>query len=371
MNNSLTSFHIPENLIWLIKIAVIAGFALLLALIINKILLYAKQRVKNTATIWDDIIFTAARTPAFLLIAILSSILIINIIADNFALNIGDTAYVLKNIGLIFTLSWFVWRIFDGYEMHIIKSKDVSKADPTTIAAIMKLVKISIFVIASLMALQSFGLSIAGIMTFGGIGGIALGFAAKDMLANFFGTLMIYFDRPFTIGDWIRSPDRQLEGVVEHIGWRLTHIRTFDKRMLYVPNSIFSNIIVENPTQMTNRHITETIGVRYKDIDKIPTILNEIKEMLTKNEGIDSTQGIAVNLSKFEKYSVNFFIDAYTVTKKWAEFNEIKQDILLKINQIISKNGAEIARDYFLDIGSLRSLNTGGAHNLTTTQQPT
>ncbi len=91
---------------------------------------------------------------------------------------------------------------------------------------------------------------------------------------------MIYFDRPFKVGDWIRSPDRQIEGTVERIGWRMTSIRTFDKRPLYVPNSVFSNIVVENPSRMLNRRIFETIGLRYDDADKVPVIIDEVREML-------------------------------------------------------------------------------------------
>ena len=90
-------------------------------------------------------------------------------------------------------------------------------------------------------------------------------FAAKDLLANFFGGLTIYLDRPFAVGDWIRSPDREIEGTVERIGWRLTLIRTFDKRPLYIPNAVFTTIAVENPSRMHNRRIYETIGIRYDD----------------------------------------------------------------------------------------------------------
>ena len=103
--------------------------------------------------------------------------------------------------------------------------------------------------------MQALGYSISGVLAFGGIGGIAVGFAAKDLLANFFGGLMIYLDRPFSVGDWIRSPDKNIEGTVEEIGWRLTRIRTFDKRPLYVPNSTFTQISVENPSRMLNRRI--------------------------------------------------------------------------------------------------------------------
>ena len=95
---------------------------------------------------------------------------------------------------------------------------------------------------------------------------------------------MIYFDKPFKIGDWIRSPDRSIEGTVETIGWRLTVIRTFDKRPLYVPNSVFTNIAVENPRRMSNRRINETIGVRYDDMKSVSKIVDDIKAMLSSHD---------------------------------------------------------------------------------------
>jgi MscS family membrane protein len=95
-----------------------------------------------------------------------------------------------------------------------------------------------------------------------------MGFAAKDMLSNIFGGLMLQMDRPFSTGDWIRSS--QFEGTVEKIGWRMTRIRTFSKNPIYIPNSIFASIPIETPSRMTNRRINEVIGIRYDDIAKIP-----------------------------------------------------------------------------------------------------
>ena len=95
--------------------------------------------------------------------------------------------------------------------------------------AITKLLQMFVIITATLVVLQTLGVSVSGVLALGGIGGLAIGFAAKDLLANFFGGLMLYLDRPFAVGDWIRSPDREIEGDVEQIGWRLTRIRTFDK----------------------------------------------------------------------------------------------------------------------------------------------
>ena len=181
-------------------------------------------------------------------------------------------------------------------------------SDATTTHAVGKLLRVSVIVTAVLSILQTLGISISGILAFGGFGGIAVGFAAKDLLANFFGGLMIYLDRPFALGDWIRSPDREIEGTVESIGWRLTVIRTFDMRPLYIPNSVFANIAVENPSRMKNRRIYETIGVRYEDAALLAKIVEDVETMLRADADIDQDQTMMVNFNEFADSSLNFFI---------------------------------------------------------------
>jgi MscS family membrane protein len=215
--------------------------------------------------------------------------------------------------------------------------------DVTTIAAVGKLIRLSIIITATLVGLQSLGFSISGVLAFGGVGGIAVGFAAKDLLANFFGAIMIYLDRPFVVGEWIRSPDREIEGTVEEIGWRLTRIRTFDKRPLYVPNSVFTQIAVENPARMANRRINETIGIRYDDLHEMAAIVDEVKTMLREHPEIDQQQTLIVNLNAFAASSVDFLVYTFTRTTEWIRYHEIKQDVLLKIAAIIESHGAEIA----------------------------
>ena len=154
---------------------------------------------------------------------------------------------------------------------------------------------------------------------------------------------MIYLDRPFKVGDWIRSPDRNIEGTVEKIGFRLTVIRTFDKRPLYVPNSVFTNIAVENPSRMKNRRIKETIGVRYDDAKKLPLILDDVRAMLVQHEDIDNNQTLIVNFNSFAASSLDFFIYTFTKTTNWIEYHHIKQDVMLKTLEIIHKHEADCA----------------------------
>jgi len=206
-----------------------------------------------------------------------------------------------------------------------------------------KLLRASVIITGVLMVLQGLGIPISGVLAFGGIGGIAVGFAARDMLANFFGALMIFLDRPFSVGDWVRSPDRNIEGTVEEIGWRLTRIRTFDARPLYVPNAVFNSITVENPSRMLNRRIYETIGVRYADVGVLEKIVADVEAMLREHPDIDTDRTLMVNFVGFGESSLDFMVYSFTRTIVWAEYHVVKQDVLFRIADIIAGHGAEVA----------------------------
>ena len=236
-------------------------------------------------------------------------------------------------------------RFIRTVEENLIEEKKQREEsfDRATYDAIAKLLRLSVVITAVLVALQTLGYSIAGVLAFGGIGGIAVGFAAKDLLANFFGGLMIYLDRPFAVGDWIRSPDRDIEGTVEHIGWRLTVIRTFNQRPLYVPNSVFTSISVQNPSRMSNREIYEVIGIRYEDADKMGAIVGDVKAMLDAHPEIEHDKICMVAFNTFASSSLDFFIYCYTTTTQWAFFHDVKQDVLLRTLAIVHGHGADVA----------------------------
>ena len=193
------------------------------------------------------------------------------------------------------------------------------------------------------MVAQTLGFQITGLLALGGVGGIAVGFAAKDILANFFGGLTIYLDRPFSVGEWIRSPDKAIEGTVEFISWRHTRIRGFNKNPIYVPNSVFTSIVVENPSRMSHRRFKETIGLRYDDFEQVAAIVADIKSMLQSHPGIDATQTLIVNFNQFGPSSLDLMVYTFTKTTVWVEYHEVKQDVLLKIGEIVAEHGAEVA----------------------------
>ena len=299
------------------------------------------EKAKSTKNKWDDALLLSVPRPFSAIIWITSIAFAGEIIQKATGAVILEALYPLRDAIIIASLAWFlVLSIRHAESNYLVSEKDI---DPTTLDGISKLARISVAITAALMILQTLGFSISGVLAFGGVGGIAIGFAAKDLLSNFFGGLFIYMDRPFAVGDWVRSPDREIEGVVEKIGWRVTMIRTFDKRPLYIPNSIFSQIAVENPSRMQNRRIKETIGIRYDDAEKMEAITVQVKNMLTNHPEIDANKTLIVNFNSFAPSSLDFFIYTFTKTTNWEKYHIIKQDILLKILKIIADNGAEVA----------------------------
>ncbi len=339
-------FHRPDwyqN--WVLQVLVVLFLTLLVNLIQRRVLNRLLARLEKNTAYWDDVVVLALRRPLSVLILVVGLGFALDIIRSEAEAVIFEAVDPVRTVSIIVILVWFLVRLIKQGEDGIIAQREAvgEPYDRTTLDAIAKLLRVSVTIAATLVALQTLGFSVSGVLAFGGIGGLAVGFAAKDLLANFLGGLTIYLDRPFAVGDWIRSPDRDLEGTVEHIGWRLTRIRTFDKRPLYVPNSTFSTIAVENPSRMHHRRIYETIGIRYEDAGKMAAIVSDVEQMLRGHPEIETQATLMVNFTTFAPSSLDFFIYTFTKTTDWAKYHQVKQDVLLRIIEIVETHNAEIA----------------------------
>jgi len=326
---------------WQLGVVLLTLGSLLLALIIDRILAHLVRSLERTSPVWDDLLIDAVRRPLILLILMLGLTLSLQLSAPHLKLVESELPDRVREVGFILLLSWALIRFVARAEEAMLR-RDRS-IDRTTADAICKLVRLIIVVLTGLVLMQYLGYSISGILAFGGIGGLAVGFAAKDLLANFFGGLMIYLDRPFKVGDWVRSPDKPIEGVVEKIGWRLTIIRTFDKRPLYIPNATFASISVENPSRMTNRRIYEHVGVRYDDAGVVKRVVDRMREMLIGHPEIDENSTLFVQLNRFGPSSLDIMVYCFTHTTDWGRYLAIREDVMLRIIAIVDELGAEIA----------------------------
>jgi MscS family membrane protein len=307
----------------------------------KRLIKQALHRLNQTRTNWDNILLEAMSRPLTWIVWLVGLSFASHLIYEETESPIFVATNLVRDVGIVVCITWFVLAFIRGAEREIAEKSE--QVDKHTAEALSKLVRLTVIITAGLVLLQELGFSISGVLAMGGIGGIAVGFASKDLLANFFGGLIIYLDRPFSIGDWIRSPDRGIEGTVEEIGWLITKIRNFESRPIYVPNSVFTNIIVENPSRMENRRISETIGLRYSDLESMDKIVTEVKLMLTEHEEIDSGRTLIINFIEFSGSSVDFMVYTFTKTTEWVKYHQVKQEVMLKIAAIIEANGAEIA----------------------------
>lgn len=329
---------------WIIQVFLIVLATLVINFFIRKTFDRLESRAERTVGRFDNILIETARRPVRVFVWIGGILMAADVVRNVSNEPIFDLIDPIREVSFIVLFAWFAVRFVRHGESAVQREGVLENPmDATTASALGKLLRLSVVITTSLVVLQTLGFSISAILAFGGVGGIAVGFAAKDILANFFGGLMIYLDQPFKVGDWIRSPDQEVEGVVENIGWRLSRIRTFDQRPLYVPNATFANISVENPSRMRNRRIYEIVGLRYGDADKIEQVVADVKAMLKEHDEIEQDQTLIVNVNKFNASSIDFFVYTFTKTVNWIRYHEVKQDIMVKIIEIVERNGAEFA----------------------------
>ncbi|MEN1729485.1 MAG: mechanosensitive ion channel family protein [Pseudomonadota bacterium] len=348
MNELLQRISDWVNLpVWVLTAFLIVLAALLLEFIYRGFVGHIARLARKTNTLWDDAVVYAGKKPVSLLIWWQGVVMAARVVQPNtdfigFAPEFLNAA---QQLGLVLAATWFAFRLVTGFENAFIKERQRRErsVDLTTVAVLARIVRIAVIVTGVLTILAIFEIPISGFLAAGGVGGIAVGLAARDLLANFFGGFMVFMDRPFSVGDWVRSPDQDIEGVVEKIGWRMTTIRKFDKRPMYVPNATFTTITVENPSRMTHRRIAEHIGVRYDDFGVIRKIVDDIRDMVVTHPELDDSQTTMVHFDVFGASSLDIMIYCFTKTTVWTEYHRIREDVLLKIGDIIESHGAEIA----------------------------
>jgi MscS family membrane protein len=307
---------------------------------------YCYPKLAQTERAWDDIALKAAFAPAQLLVWTYGITYAVEILsAKNSIFSLDLIGMHARDFILVLCLLLFLWRYVNFFEQRVTTQnyKIAQIYDKAKLLSFSRFIRVVIICIGIIALLQASGIPISGLLAFGGMGALIVGLAAKDLLANFFGGLLIYADRPFTVGDQISSPDKDIEGVVERIGWRLTTIRRPDRQLLFVPNSIFSTISLENVSKRTHRRLLYTIGIRYSDLAAVDTICQNILTFLSTNNDIDSELAYFAKLEEFAASSINIRVQAFTRKISSEAFVVLEHNFLLQIAQCVKQAGADFA----------------------------
>src|SRR3990167_1607766 len=338
--------HFFAHNAWLVRIGLILISMLLFHWISRRVYHFLLRYLGAGKHIWLLSLTKSVHVPWLTFYWLMAISFIIPIVMLRFNIDISHVGGVnkLRSLCFIGACYWSLLKFITKMEQEIVpRSGRIPVRDKTTLRALAQLSRIILTVIVLLIVLPMLGFSTGSLLAFGGVGGLGVAFAAKETLSNILGGMMIFWDRPFSVGDWIRSPDRDIEGTVEHIGWRLTRIRTFSKRPLYVPNGIFSTIAIENPQRMSHRRINATVFVRYDDAKAVGEIVKATEDMLHQHPGIDPMQTLMVHFIEFGPSSLNLNIYAFTKTTDWVKYRQVQQDVFLKTIAIIAAHGAECA----------------------------
>jgi MscS family membrane protein len=240
-------------------------------------------------------------------------------------------------------LIWFAVRFVDGISDWWNERAKLteSRLDDQLVPIVRRTLKVFCYVIGAVLVLQNLGYSVGSLLAGLGIGGLAIAMASKDTVANLFGSLVIFLDKPFQIGDWIELGE--VEGTVEEVGLRTTRIRTFANSLITMPNASFTTQAVNNWSRMKKRRIKMTVGITYAASPaQVDELVQRIRQLIERDDKLLG-DFFLVNFDNLGPSSLDIFIYCFTVTTDWAEFLQAKQEFMLRLMALVDELGLEFA----------------------------
>ncbi|HUT79372.1 MAG TPA: mechanosensitive ion channel family protein [Polyangia bacterium] len=293
---------------------------------------------------WDDMLVHALSKPVEWGVAIAGlAVATLILPVPREPVNVEKFLYALLSGLAVALVVWVGIRLVDGVMgwWEVRASKTDSKLDDQLVPIVRRSLKVFLFLIGIVLVMQNMGYSVAGLLAGLGIGGLAVAMASKDTVANLFGSVVIFLDKPFQIGDWIEMG--AVEGTVEEVGLRTTRVRTFANSLITLPNAAFTNEAVNNWSKMKKRRIKMNVGVTYSTPPKkIDELVARLRSIIEDDPNIKNDFYL-VNFDNFGPSSLDIFIYCFTETTVWAEFLQVKQDLMLKIMEAVSGMGLSFA----------------------------
>jgi len=299
---------------------------------------FLRHLTAKTETKLDDIIVENLRHP----IRFLFIIIALDLFFQFIFLNNRFTQLLLSSL-LIFDLYWVLYAFTPAIQRFLLSYSHENRHISYELGKfIVRLIRLLVILLGLISLLYNFGINVTAFVASLGLVGMAFALAAKDTAANLFGSIALMLDQSIRIGEWVKV--NGVEGIVEDIGMRTTKIRTFEKSFVVVPNSIVANTNIENFSRRGIRRIKMVIGLTYDTTaDQLQRITYEIRSMLAAHEGIAHDQTLLVRFDRFDDSSLGIFVYAFTNTSDWERYLAIREDVLLKIMQIVEANGSSFA----------------------------
>lgn len=316
--------------------------------------IFAKYVMKMLNNVFKSLKIKSARTilnafeePIKLLFIVIGSYIFLIIVNNAMGWRINNIINNLVKTSIILLISIGLNNLTNSSDELIEKASERAiekydiKVNVVLIPMLCKGIRFLIIAFAIIQIAGIWGLDINAFITGIGLSGVVVALAAKDYAANMMSGVIIFLDSPFNIGDWIKCND--LEGIVEEISFRSTRIRTFDKVLISVPNSVLVNDPILNYNKRETRRVTMDIGVTYDtSIEQLKICLGNIRTMLEEHDGIDKEM-INVSFTKLNESSLDISLYFFINKTGFNEYMAIKEDVNFKIMKILRDAHIEIA----------------------------
>ena len=220
--------------------------------------------------------------------------------------------------------------------------KTASTLDDQLVPLVRKTLKAFVIVIGSLFVLKDgLQVDIVPFLTGLSIGGLAFALAAQDTIRNFFGSVMIFIDKPFQVGDWITSGE--VDGTVEEVGFRSTRVRTFRNSLVYIPNGKIADATIDNHGLRKYRRFYTTITITYDTPPEVIEVFVEGLKELVRNHPKTRKDYYNVYLNNLSAYSLDVMFYVFFEVPTWPEELKTREDLILGIIRLANKLGVRFA----------------------------
>lgn len=321
-------------------IAIFFFFLFLRSVFTKTILTALKSFASKTKTSLDEKLITAIEDPLRFIFIILG----LYFAKQSLKLEVLDSFLdnLISSLGTL-VLFWALYRLIDEFSavLNVFSSRFGQKLSRDIENFLIKTLRVIVIAFGVVTVLQVWGVNVSAFLASLGLGGLAFALAARDTVANLFGSLVLFTDRPFKVGDWVQT--KEVEGVVEDIGIRSTKIRTFAQALITVPNATIANAAITNWTRMGKRRIRMSLGLTYStSTAQMEAILEEIRTYLKNNEAIHQ-ETIMIYFDEFGASSLNIFCYFFTKTTVWAQYLQVREQVNLELMRIVERHGASFA----------------------------
>lgn len=343
--NHLPQWMLTEHFVlptwqWLALLA-----ALILGLFFKRIARYFLslfvRMTDNDRFRFQNQVFKTLENPSGLFIAGVFWALCLRII------KIEGTAHLILSYIIQVTVSVsLVWAVYNLADIAVARmktwaDKTENNLDDHLVPLVGKALKVFIVILGSLITIQNLGINVLSLLAGLGLGGLAFALAAKDTCANFFGSIMIFLDRPFMVGDWVVAGDS--EGTVEEIGFRSTRIRTFYNSVISVPNANMANMSIDNMGRREFRRVNTTLGVLYSTPpEKIEEFVEGIKQIIQDNS-YTRKDYFHVCFKGYNSSSLDIMVYFFLRVPDWGQELAEKQKIFFEILKLAHNIGVDFA----------------------------